>query len=184
MEHETTNDFTPAVLEFNEPALRCERQIFLLEAADGSGVAHPILPDQPLALVEGLAEGIIRLAEADGAAVRGIIRPTAWGATLESRGAGCRLDGLPVGDALLQGGDRLAVDGREFVIRRATVNDLLQCLPRAKHRTVEERELALAARERDLAEWEKCLTDLQADLRNREKALQWRTDDAEVHDGK
>lgn len=96
------------------------------------------------------------------------------GWNLRAHGADCRLNGIPVEDVWLYDGDRLTLSGVEFRVRPATTDELLGHLPQTGNSSADEgsarmteQDIAVAACERDLAEWEECLSDCEADLQLR-----------------
>lgn len=103
-----------------------------------------------------------------------VVRRSALGWNLRAYGVDCRLNGIPVEDVWLYDGDRITVAKTEYCVRPATTEELLGHLPQADTEARDERQarliermVAVAARERDLAEWEECLSACEADLQLR-----------------
>jgi hypothetical protein len=99
-----------------------------------------------------------------------VVRRSALGWNLRAYGVDCRLNGIPVEDVWLYDGDRITVAKTEYRVRPATTEELLGHLPDAsieRQSRLIERMVAVASRERDLAEWEECLSACEDDLQVR-----------------
>ncbi|HTI50651.1 MAG TPA: hypothetical protein VL475_06865 [Planctomycetaceae bacterium] len=143
--------------------------VLLLEAVGNQEPEPPILLDQPTTRVTVSTSS-------DRPTVQFAIHRNSEGWSLEVRGVDCWRNGQRVAQSPISEGDRIVVDNTEFRVRTATTGELLGHLPQFGETTqrLADRELAIEARERDLAEWEKCLAECEADLRLREMAIEHR----------
>jgi hypothetical protein len=150
--------------------------ILLMENLAAGEVEPPILLDQPTTHIAISRPG-------DRATAQFIIHRSAEGWNLEAREIDCRRNGEHVTESPLADGDRIVVANTEFQVRTATAAELLGHLPQIgqPEQRVSDRALAIEARERDLAEWEQCLAECEADLRLREMAVEhWQTGEPET----
>lgn len=149
---------------------RTESVVLLLESVGGATRVRPILLDQEKTFLcvagpETPQPGPI------------VVHRTGLGWNLRARGADCRLNDIPVEDVWLYEGDRVTLSNQEFRVRAATVEELLGHLPSSvadanpTTDAVTEPSIAVAARERDLAEWEECLSACEADMQMRSMRL-------------
>jgi hypothetical protein len=150
--------------------------ILLLENLAAGEIEPPILLDQPTTHIAISTSG-------DRTTVQFVIHRSTEGWNLEVHGVDCWRNGGHVSESPLVDGDRIVVANTEFRVRTATAAELLGHLPQIDppEQRIADRELAIETRERDLAEWEQCLAECEADLRLREMAVEhWQSDEPET----
>lgn len=146
---------------------RRNQAVLVLQPIPGTGQEPPVLLDRD---VTELPNCVVT----DRGAAEIVVRRNQLGWNLQTHAGECRLNGSPVTEGWLSAGDRVAISGREYLVRTATVEELLGSLPQTAANSLVEGDerlsdqaIAVAARERDLAEWEECLSACEADLEMR-----------------
>lgn len=153
-------------------------RVLMLDPLDSRGFEEPVVLDQ--------ITTYLRFSSA-GAASSGqvVIERIDLGWRLRAKGSGCLLNDGPVGEAWLHEGDRLMMSNTEFRVRPATTEELLEYLPRLGQQPesphpgqqpestapASDQDLGIAARERDLADWEQCLAECEADIQAQEATI-------------